>query len=74
MSEGERYIQIEELYVQPGFRNRGLGSQLLRSLLRAARARGAERFKVYSAAKDMDRILAFYRRHGFKSWYVEMFA
>lgn len=32
-----------------------------------------ERFRVYSATKDVDRILAFYRRHGFKSWYTEMF-
>ena len=71
---GERYISIEELYVQPGFRNRGLGGRLVESLLSAARDRGIERFRVYSATKEMDRILAFYRRHGFKPWYVEMFA
>lgn len=71
---GERYVQIDELYVQPGLRNRGLGGLLLKSLLGAAKARGIERFKVYSATKDMDRIVAFYRRHGFKPWYAELVA
>ena len=71
--EGERYVQIDELYVQQGLRNRGIGGRLLKSLLRAARGRGMERFRAYSATKDVDRILAFYRRHGFKSWYTEMF-
>ena len=71
--EGKRYLEIDELYVQPEFRNRGLGGTLMETLLRAARDRGIERFKVYSAAKEFDRILAFYRRHGFRPWYAEMF-
>ena len=71
--EGERYLEIDELYVQPQSRNTGLGGTLLETLLRAARDRGIERFKVYSAAKEFDRIVAFYRRHGFRPWYVEMF-
>ena len=71
--EGKRYLEIDELYVQPEFRNRGLGGTLMETLVRAARDRGIERFKVYSAAKEFDRILAFYRRHGFRPWYAEMF-
>lgn len=71
--EGERYLEIDELYVRPQSRNTGVGGALLETLLRAARDRGIERFKVYSAAKEFDRILAFYRRHGFRPWYVEMF-
>ena len=71
--KGERYLEIDELYVRPQSRNTGLGGTLLETLLRAARDRGIERFKVYSAAKEFDRIVAFYRRHGFRPWYVEMF-
>ena len=71
--EGERYVEIDELYVRPEFRNGGLGGTLIETLLRAARDHGIERFKVYSAAKEFDRILAFYRSHGFKPWYAEMF-
>ena len=70
---GERYLQIDEIYVLPALRNRGLGGRLLKSLLSAARECGIERFRVYSATKEVDRILAFYKRHGFKPWYVEMF-
>ena len=70
--EGERYLEIDELYVCPEFRNGGLGGTLMEALLRAARDRGIERFKVYTASKEFDRILAFYRSHGFKPWYAEM--
>jgi hypothetical protein len=31
------------------------------------------RFVVATVTKDMDKILNFYRRHGFKPWYVQMF-
>ena len=71
--KGERYLEIDELYVRPEFRNRGLGGTLMEALVRAARDRGIERFKAYSASKEFDRILAFYRRHGFRPWYAEMF-
>ena len=69
----ERYLEIEDLYVRPSFRNRGIGSQLLRELLQAAREGGIERFSVYSSTKDVDRILRFYRGHGFESWFVQLF-
>lgn len=70
--KGRRYLQIDELYVRPRLRSTGIGGMLVERLMNAARDRGIERFRVYSAAKEIDRALEFYRSHGFKSWYVEM--
>lgn len=34
---------------------------------------GIRRFRVHSATMDLDRVLKFYRNHGFKTWCLEMF-
>ena len=73
LAEGERYFEIDELYVKPDHRGSGIGGELLDRLVEACKGRGIHRFKVYSASKDLDGAMRFYRRHGFKSWYVEMF-
>lgn len=73
MSDGERYIEFEDIFVCNGYRDQGVGSFLLDRALEEARAHGVERAMVYSASKDLDSIMSFYRRHGFKSWYVQMF-
>ncbi len=71
--EQETYLEIENLYVKSNFRNRYIGSQLLERLLALAEQNGIQRFLVSTVTKDMDKILNFYRSHGFKPWYVQMF-
>ena len=70
---GERYLEIEDIYVIPEIRSRSIGGLLLDRLLQAAGEEGIETFSVYSSTKDADRILRFYRGHGFESWYVQLF-
>jgi GNAT superfamily N-acetyltransferase len=69
----EAYLEIEEIYVDGAFRKRGIGSDLLDRLMITARSNGVARFLLYSASKDLDGILTFYRAHGFRSWYVQLF-
>lgn len=73
MPTGEKYLEVEEIYVKPGFRNKNIGSELLKYIIQNARSKGIKKFFIYSATKDLDRILKFYRRHGFKSWCVQMY-
>jgi GNAT superfamily N-acetyltransferase len=73
MNEGQRYLRIDGIYVSPEFRNRGIGGALLNRLIETAEGDGIQRSLVYSATRELDVILRFYRRHGFKSWYVQMF-
>jgi ribosomal protein S18 acetylase RimI-like enzyme len=69
----EPYVEIENLYVTPAFRNRHIGGQLMERLMAVAAHHGMQRFVVSSTSKEMDRVLHFYRRHGFTPWYVQLF-
>ncbi len=71
--EGEQYLEIDNIYVKPEFRNKYVGGKLIDSLLQVAEHNGIKRFLVHSATKDIDRILSFYRSHGFETWYIQMF-
>ena len=69
----EIYLEVENIYVKPEFRNRHVGGDLLERLLEIAEQNGIRRFTVNTVTRDTDRILKFYRQHGFKPWYVELF-
>lgn len=71
--EGEKYLEIENLYVAVGFRKQGVGGRLVDEVLIKARQNGVAYALLYSAVKDVSTILRFYERHGFQSWYVQMF-
>lgn len=71
--KGERYLEVEDVYVKPELRDQEVGGKLFDRLIEVANKESVERVLVYSASKDTDRILQFYRRHGLKPWYVQMF-
>lgn len=70
---GERYLQIDELYVLPEQRDGGVGGRLVQRVLTEAATQGITRGRVYSAAKEWQRIVTFYQSQGFKMWYVELY-
>lgn len=70
--ESERYLRLDELYVVPDRRDRGVGGQLVDRVLADAAEQGVIRGRVLSAARDWRRIIDFYRDHGFRMWYVEL--
>ncbi len=69
----EPYVEIENIYVQRDFRNGAIGGQLLERLCDVARHEGIQRFVVSTASKETDKILRFYRSHGFTPWYIHLF-
>lgn len=70
---GERYLEVDDLYVHPSMRGREIGGKLLEDLMQVAREHGLRKALVYSAIKDIRRIMNFYEAHGFRSWFVQMF-
>lgn len=72
-NDGEKYIEIDDIYINPEHRNSGAGGILVDILLDIAKANNIERSLIYSATKDLDSVVNFYKKHEFKTWYVQMF-
>lgn len=60
ISEGTPYFEIEELYVVPSSRRRGIGRRLFEAAEAAAKADGLPFLMLGTATKDYHRILHFY--------------
>jgi ribosomal protein S18 acetylase RimI-like enzyme len=69
----EPYVAIEDIYVQPDFRDRDIGGALLERIFEIARQQGTQRFIVGTLSKETDKILRFYRSHGFTPWHIQFF-
>ena len=69
----ESYLEIENIYVKSEFRNWHVEGDLLEGLLAIAEQNAIKRFALNTITKDMDRILMFYRRYGFKPWSLDLF-
>jgi len=70
---GGRYLEIDDLYLLPTYREKEIGTLLMNAVMQEARNQGIEHFSVYSSTKEWGRIAAFYERLGFTMWFVRMF-
>jgi GNAT superfamily N-acetyltransferase len=70
--KGERYVEIDDVYVIPEHQRSGIGSGLIQEIESQAASADVGRFLVYSASRDVDGIMRFYRSHGYEPWYVQM--
>ena len=66
------YLEVQDLYVAPDRRGRGLGGRLMRTLLDHAAATGATGSLVYSANRDYLRTARFYEKLGYQMWHIHM--
>lgn len=73
ISQGEKYLEIDEVYVHPDYRDDGIGHELVEQLLDEAERQGIKRSVVYSATKQWQKIVGFYEKHGFQMWFVQMY-
>ena len=69
----EPYVEIEDIYVQPDFRDQDIGGQLLEQVFSIAQQEGIQRFVVGTKSKESDKILRFYCRRGFTPWRIQFF-
>jgi ribosomal protein S18 acetylase RimI-like enzyme len=52
LPEREPYVEIENIYVKPNFRNQDVGGKLIERLFEIAEQHGIQRFLVSSVSKD----------------------
>jgi GNAT superfamily N-acetyltransferase len=76
LEHGGQSCWLEELYVLPALRERGIGTELLRGVLDLARTRGLAAVDLEIEASHA-RVAALYGRHGFRQrtrarWYLPL--
>ena len=72
MPDGTPCFEIEELYVKPGYRSKGIGGMLFAYAERAVTGE-AEYIMLSTATKDREAIRRFYDRAGMNFWNARLF-
>lgn len=67
------YFELEEIYIHPAFREKGLGKALINEVTDNLKIQGIERMTVSTANKDWMGIIDFYKKNGFKTWTMTLF-
>jgi GNAT superfamily N-acetyltransferase len=60
------YLEVQDLYVAPDHRNKGIGSLLMTNILKRGREAGLTHSMVYSSNVDYQRIGRFYEKFGYR--------
>jgi GNAT superfamily N-acetyltransferase len=70
---GDKYLEIDEVYITPEHRSCGIGHQLVERILEEAQSDGVYKSIVYSATKQWLEMVRFYEKHDFQMWFVQMY-
>lgn len=63
--EGEKVLEIHELFVLPEERRKGVGSMLLKKILEYGKEKGLKRVELW-VGKTNHQAICFYKKFGFK--------
>lgn len=70
---GDRWFELEELYVTLGQRNLGIGKRLLECLEEELRREGCRRLMLSGANRKHDPLMRFYTQNQYKTYSFRMF-
>ena len=71
--EGERFLDVHEIFVHVDHRENGVGDRLVEALLSRAESEGISRSMVGSNNIDWLRTYRFYERRGYRMFSIEMY-
>lgn len=66
--KGERFYDLEELYVLPSLRSAGVGRLLFEAQEQRARSLGCKTLQLAAVSRDHGRLLRFYEQMGMDFW------
>ena len=69
---GEKYLNVDEVFVHADHRSSGVGTRLMRALLERAELDGVVRSLVGSNNVDWLSTFRFYERHGYRVFAIQM--
>lgn len=72
IKKGEKYADIDSIYVKKNYRNKGLGSKLLKHCLKKIKKAGYKRIILSADSTEMNKLVNFYEKHGFKTLFTRM--
>ena len=67
------YLQVNDLYIAPTYRNKSIGAELLTIVEEKAKRNGIEHIFLSSATIDAEAVRRFYEKNGFKIWTTMFF-
>ncbi|MBQ6872947.1 MAG: GNAT family N-acetyltransferase [Clostridia bacterium] len=67
------FLQVYDLYIDPAYRNKNIGAELLVIVERKAKTNNVEHIFLSSATKDAESVRQFYEKNGFKIWTTAFF-
>lgn len=65
---GSDYVQVDDLYVKPEYRNYRIGEKLLNAVEETVEKNGISNIFISSSTNDADAVRRFYTRNGYKIW------
>ena len=60
INKNMHYFEVQEIYVHPSYRSRGIGKQLMESLEKELKKKGLEMMMLSTATKNWKAIMHFY--------------
>lgn len=67
------YIQVNDLYIAPTYRNQNIGAELLTIIEETANKNNIQHIFLSSATIDAESVRRFYEKNGFKIWTTMFF-
>ncbi len=72
IKKGDKYADIDSLYVLAKHRGRGIGTKLLKHCLKELERVGYKSIILSADSKEMNRLVNFYKKNGFKVVFTRM--
>ncbi|VVB75251.1 Mycothiol acetyltransferase [Candidatus Tiddalikarchaeum anstoanum] len=72
ISEGEKYVDLDSVFIKKNFRNKGIGTKLLKYCIANVRRVGYKKVIASADSKNLQKLVKFYERQGFKTLFTRM--